>query len=235
MNGKLGMRNRIRPLMVLTFVFALSACGIPSAEPDTTDTPATASATPSPAATVPPCVKPTATAGSSSPPEPVAWTSESDTQDWPGPPRIEPSGCAPLLVQTNSPGDFQNHSYDDPAGDVEQALTLIDIVEVEFGADCWFTPSGCVYFDMAADVAEPMPDPAIQWIGYGLVVDTTGDGRPEFRCGIDNASLDVDYGRMWRTDVGTGETYSPIGILEKPAGHGRCLPWRCALLRPGTK
>ena len=163
------------------------------------------------------CVEPTPSTAGSESPEALVWGSDRETQDWPGPLRVEPPGCVPILVPpTSTPGEIQAYSYRDPAEDVEQAFALVDIVDLEFGADCWFAPSGCIYFDMAADVPEPMPDPADQWIAYGIVVDTTGDGRPDFRYGIDNAAPDADAGRMWRADLTTGSTYAPTGLLEAP-------------------
>jgi hypothetical protein len=172
---------------------------------------------PSPTGAPSPCVEPTPSAADSLSPQALAWTSDRQAQDWPGPLRVEPPGCAPILVPASTPGEMGGDSYHDRMGDVGEAFALVDIVDLEFRADCWFRPSGCVYFDMAADVPEPMPDPADQWIAYGIVVDTTGDGRPEFRYGIDNASPDADGGRMWRIDLTTGSTYiSPLGLLEDP-------------------
>jgi hypothetical protein len=194
--------------VALVLGIAIGRLGLPAAQGPST--------APSPSGASSPCVEATPSAAGSLSPEALVWTSERQTQDWPGPMRVEPPGCVPILVPASRPGEVADYSYHDRMGDVEQALALVDIVDVEFREHCWFAPSGCVYFDMAADVPEPMPDPADQWIAYGIVVDTTGDGRPEFRYGIDNAAPDVDYGRMWRTDLVTGSTYSPTGILEAP-------------------
>lgn len=220
-------RRQITTLLIAAALVTLTAGAITLAgdrlRPPVTPDPSLVSASPNPPSTAPspsgapsPCVEPTPSAVGSLSPETLLWTSERHTQDWPGPLRVEPPGCVPILVPASTAGEIADYSYHDSADDGEQAFGVIDIVDVQFRADCWFAPSVCVYFDMAADVPEPMPDPADQWIAYGIVVDTTGDGRPEFRYGIDNAAPDADGGRMWRVDLTTGSTYSPIGILEAP-------------------
>jgi len=144
----------------------------------------------------------------SPPPTDLVWTEERATQDWPGALRVEPPGDAPPV------DDWYTNS--DPPGDVASGMAVADIVEVDARKGCWFAPSTCVYFEMAAEVSQPKPHPGGQWIAYGIVVDTTGDGHPDWRFGIDNAFQGLDHDRMWRTDLATGSTYWSVGILENP-------------------
>jgi hypothetical protein len=54
-------------------------------------------------------------------------------------------------------------------------------------------------------------DPAQTLISYGLVFETTGDGRPDYVVGINNnASVRGDY-RVWVTDLATGATDERVG------------------------
>ena len=68
-------------------------------------------------------------------------------------------------------------------------------------------------------------DPRQLWIAYGVVVDTDGDGVPDWRDGVDNVPLDKtepfpDSTRWWRTDLHTGRTDSAVGdhISLQPSG-----------------
>lgn len=177
----------------------LVACSSPSPTPSASESVAALQDSPEPSPSMLPA---------------LAWNSDRATQDWPGPLRVVAPG-APIVVPTYS---------DDPPGDVAPEFAVVDIVEV-VSRDCgWFPPSACVFFEMGAEVPRPMPDPGSQWIGYGIVVDTTGDGHPDWRFGIDNAALDVDYGRMWRTDLATGSTFSPSGVLEAPTVMDAVFP-----------
>jgi hypothetical protein len=96
---------------------------------------------------------------------------------------------------------------------------VVDIGEVTTGSGCWFRPSACVWFGLAAQ-PRPMPDRRAEWLAYGIVVDTTGDGLPDARYGIDNAygiddgSVAAEFGRMWRIDLATWSTYAPIQVLR---------------------
>ena len=83
---------------------------------------------------------------------------------------------------------------------------LIDIVEVRAREGCWGSSAteACVLFDPASRPDTPL-DPRSSWIAYGIVVDTTGDGHPDQRFGIDNAKEDGGL-RMWQTDLASGAT-----------------------------
>jgi hypothetical protein len=166
-----------------------------------------------------PCVEPSAAASSS--PEDLVWNSERATQDWPGPLRAEPPGCAPVIIPISGPDENRRYTFNDPRGDVAPDIAVVDIGEVVLQSGCWYRPSACVFFDVAAR-PWPMPDPRDEWLAYGVVVDTTGDGRPDARYGVDNAygiddaSVAAEFGRMWRIDLATGSMYAPIQILENP-------------------
>jgi hypothetical protein len=56
-------------------------------------------------------------------------------------------------------------------------------------------------------------DPRQLWIASGVVVDTDGDGVPDWRYGVDNMPLDKrgSSHRWWRTDLHTGRTESAVG------------------------
>jgi hypothetical protein len=131
--------------------------------------------------------------------------------DRPGPLRPEPVGGAPGVV-----GDQGSHT--DPIGDAgTPPVELVDIVQVEYRQGCWLTltTEACVSFDVAAELPMPLPDPGELWLGYGLVVDTDGDGAGDWRYGMDNVGND-DV-QMWRTDLATGVTQAaPVGVAEDP-------------------
>ena len=75
-----------------------------------------------------------------------------------------------------------------------------------------------VAINLAADFPIDRPDPADQWIAYGLVLDTDADGVPDVRFGIDNIPFDLvgQAHRAWRTDLHTGLTTAAVG---PPYGH----------------
>lgn len=137
----------------------------------------------------------------------------------PGPLRPEPVGGAPVVG--SAPGPFA-----DPAGDAgAPTVELIDIVNVEFNQGCWMTltTEACVFFNLAAELPLPLPDPDERWLGYGLVVDTDGDGAGDWRYGMDNAGNDEI--QMWWTDLATGTTESAaVGVLEDPNVMDAVLP-----------
>jgi hypothetical protein len=160
-------------------------------------------------------------------PEPTVliWSPERALQDWPGAPRVEPAG-GPLIVAglpTSGVPDYAAHTYIDAPRDVVPEVAFVDIVEVQFGEDCWFPPSGCVFFKLAGTVPQPRPDPRVEWIAYGLIVDTTGDGRPEFRLGMDNAP-GPEHRRQWRTDLLTGTVTAEIDVAEHPGFMDSVFP-----------
>ena len=169
---------------------------------------------------VSPADQPTTT----SPPGAMAWDPGRFTQDWPGPLRPEPAGGdadVGILDESNSAAEER---FTDPVGDA--GMALVDISQVLSRVGCWWslTTERCAFFDTVAP-SEPMPSPADTWIAYGIVVDYTGDGRPDVRFGIDNARdperscpLAAAIGcrtRMWRTDLNTGETLES-SRLEDP-------------------
>jgi len=131
--------------------------------------------------------------------------------DRPGPLRPEPATGVPVVV-----GDQGSHT--DPTGDAgTPPVELVDIGQVEYNQGCWLTltAEACVSFDVAAELPMPLPDPGERWLGYGLVVDTDGDGAGDWRYGMDNVGND-DV-QMWRTDLARGLTEAaPVGVAEDP-------------------
>jgi hypothetical protein len=171
--------------------------------------------TPTPFSGLLPCTEPSATPEASTSPEAFTWSPERAAEDWPGAVRAEPTGCVPVVVDARmgeTSGGLATRLYSDRTGDASpMALPWIDIVELEFtDADCY---SGvCVSFDLAGEAPEPIPSPRDEWIAYGIVVDTTGDGQPDVRYGIDNApggdsTRIIDVLRIWSADPATGETH----------------------------
>ena len=150
------------------------------------------------------------------------WNPVRATEDWPGPFRIEPADGEVSLVDSSD--------VFDPKGDV--GFDAIDIVEVTFRLGCWMslTTERCVFFDVAAE-PRLAPDPRVEWVAWGIVVDYSGDGQPDVRFGVDNApgtrsqpgagmQISDPEGiydlRMWRTDLATGTTEASTWILENP-------------------
>jgi len=159
----------------------------------------------------------------------MPWSPESRFQDWPGPVREESTiTTEPVIVGHGGDG-----IYDDPVGDV--GVDVVDVIEVTTQVGMWGLPSldRDVFFRVAGNM-NSIRDPREEWIAYGIVVDYTGDGRPDARYGIDNAvgmmvpSITLDDGRrvvvrdttieaadpgflqrMWRTDLATGANQVP--------------------------
>ncbi len=105
-------------------------------------------------------------------------------------------------------------AYTDPVGEVAVgAPSWTDIKAVRI------TP-GIFSVDLAGDLPG-VPDPASQWIAYGVVLDTDGDGAADERIGIDN--MPNGQHRAWITDLVTGETMAaagaPYGFVEGEAGR----------------
>ena len=136
--------------------------------------------------------------------------------DHPGPLRTEPEGGAPI-VPGPRPGD-----YTDPVGDAAPTeFDLADITDVQLREGCWWTltTEACVYFNLVGQMTRPLPDPSVQWLGYGLVVDTDGDGIGDIQYGMDNVGN--DRVQMWRTDLATGVTEAARpGSGEDAVGSG---------------
>jgi hypothetical protein len=162
----------------------------------------------------------------------LTWSRASLDVDWPAPVRVEPDGIptvAPILLKTvvkgtNCPGDCSYSStwghFVDPSGDTgSDAFPWADIREVTFCG------SACLKIGFVSD-PPPAVDPSQQWIAYGVVADTDGDGVPDWRYGIDNEPVDTPgaYGssprRWWRTDLHTGRTESAVGDhVSLPSGQ----------------
>jgi hypothetical protein len=162
-------------------------------------------ATPPPAPTAMPTVRPN-TSECAAPPgdprEPVgpaAWTQESLREDWPGPVRPEPAGGGivhPMPL-----------TYLDPTGDTgSDAFPCVDIRAV-------MADTIDVHLKLDSNQL-PVVDPAELWIAYGVVVDDDRDGVPDWRYGTDNLPVDAVPGfgkndspnRGWRTNLHTGQT-----------------------------
>ena len=112
-----------------------------------------------------------------------------------------------------------------------ESNSFLDIRAVGFREECWFKPATCVYFDTVERVARPLPHPQEQWIAFGVVADTNGDGQPDLRYGIDNAPapigevLGTEFRlRMWRTDLLTGETSHYSRFFEVPSVMDAIFP-----------
>jgi hypothetical protein len=193
---------------------------------------------PSPTPTVGPSQSDAAAGPSASPSPtstPLLWTQLSLDEDWPAPVRAELDGAAtvvPILLKTvvegtNCPGDCSYTTtgghYVDPTGDTGSAvLPWADIKELTFCG------SACLSIKLVSD-PPPAVDPTKQWIAYGIVADTDGDGVPDWRYGTDNIRVAVDYPgvpaadawrhRVWRTDLHTGRTETaPNDLVWLPSG-----------------
>jgi hypothetical protein len=197
-----------------------------------------------PADVTAPSVTPTASspAASSSPNASAAlltWTQASLHEDWPAPVRPEPGGAAtvvPILLKdvVDNPGAplvDQRHTlrsgrYTDPSGDTgSAALPWADIKEVTICGVACLSIGPVSGFRSAVDPTE-------QWIAYGIVADTDGDGVPDRRYGFDNMPVGATGSwphRWWITDLHTGRTEwasgPPYGIMvgktEFYGGPGR--------------
>jgi hypothetical protein len=145
----------------------------------------------------------------------LTWTLERAAQDWPAPVRAEPADGAPIAFV--APGKEEGAVFRDPRGDtVPRPLAVVDIVEVLIREGCWMslTTEACLFYDVASPLAHSQLDPQGGWLAYGIVVDNTGDGRPDLRFGIDNAAANAG-GRMWLTELATGTTRT-FNSLEDP-------------------
>jgi hypothetical protein len=130
---------------------------------------------------------------------PLAWTPESQNEDWPAPVRPEPAGGGSVQPMPLM--------YLDPTGD--NGPTGFPCVDIR-----WVTvDTGELHLKL--DSSQPAVDPAEQWVAYGVVTDDDRDGVPDWRYGIDNvpfgaaeASGDPSPRRWWRTDLHTGRTHA---------------------------
>ena len=158
--------------------------------------------------------------GPSSSPKPtmtaLIWTQGSVRKDWPASVRAEPTGPAilvPILLEDvvqnpTAPLVDQRHSlrsghYSDPSGDSgSDVLPWADIKAVNVCG------TACLSIKTVADFRTAV-DPTEQWIAYGIVADTDGDGVPDLRYGFDNLPVDASGAwtyRWWITNLHTGRT-----------------------------
>jgi hypothetical protein len=163
---------------------------------------------------------------------PITWTTASLNEDWPGLVRSEPAGrpiVVPILLKvvikgTNCPGDCSSSStsshLDDPTGDTgSDALPWADIKDVSFCGDT----GTCLAIGFVSDPPVGV-DPSRQWLAYGVVVDTDGDGVADWRYGIDNEPVGTPGARglsprrWWRTDLHTGRTESTLNEASWEGG-----------------
>jgi hypothetical protein len=176
-----------------------SVIAVATASPDAT------SQSPSPTPTAPPgpseCVVPSS--DPSEPTGPLAWTPESLRADWPAPVRPEAAGRGSVQPMPLT--------YLDPSGDTgSDAFPCIDIHGV-------IVDGGEMHLKL--DSGQPVADPAVQWIAYGIVTDNDRDGVPDSRYGIDNTPAEAcDLNRGWRTNLHTGQT-------DADCEHGDPVSW----------
>jgi hypothetical protein len=196
-----------------------SVIAVATASPDATS--------PSPSASASPTPVPSAT------PAPITWTEASMKEDWPSPVRTERPGppiVVPIflkIVFEGCPGSECGVSTDwgdpfvDPTGDTGSPDDrLADIKAVTFCGD------NCLSIERVSDPPAGV-DPKQLWIAYGVVVDTDGDGVPDWRYGVDNVPLDKpdsEPERWWRTDLHTGRTDSAVG--DNRLGDSGPVFWR---------
>jgi hypothetical protein len=131
-------------------------------------------------------------------------TASQASEGWPGAVRPEPPGGAPD-VELVGPVD-ERFIFTDSVGEPEPSSSTIDIATLELqmtapGAD----DRGAAMRVRMMDPLTGIPDPAEQWIAFGVVIDDDADGIGDFRIGMDNAP--GDRHREWVTDLSTGETF----------------------------
>ncbi len=164
--------------------------------------------------------------------EPLWWTPERLSEDWPAPVRLEPmtdAAVMPMELGDNAQWDAAQGGWDgfefaDPVGDVDPAVAWIDIREA--GLNPLSPPAFGI--ELASVIPRPVADPSTRWIAYGFVLDTDRDGAPDVRIGIDNLP---DGYRAWRTDLASGQTqakarppYAWVGERNGGTGPGPTIP-----------
>lgn len=120
----------------------------------------------------------------------------------------------PLIAAGEVPLERMGDGWDapfalrDPVGDVGtgDATPWLDLTMIEIQA-LSSAPEGtgmAATFHLAGPALRPVPGSNELWLGYGYVVDTNGDGRADYRVGMDNAG--EFRHREWITDLATGGT-----------------------------
>jgi hypothetical protein len=156
---------------------------------------------PGPTPTPTPTTTPSATAATL--PTGVAWAEAALRAPYPIPLRPEPAGGAPVAAADElevGSGERSRFRWVDAAGDVrDQADPRVDLVTIEFGRGACLSISAlCVWYWPAQGLERPLPDPASEWIAYGMVIDNDRDGVADGRYGIDN--IPSDSLRAWQVD-----------------------------------
>jgi len=157
-------------------------------------------------------------------------------EPYPAPLREEPPAGAPdvptELKDAGDPSvsDDGTWRYVDGSGDGRPLSdALVDLVSVEVNQAGAAQPDSTwvrVVFETASGLSRPVPDPAVEWIAYGVVFDNDSDGRPDMRFGMD--TMEGDGIRAWATDLHAGTTEGRLGwypdsprwTTEPPLGAG---------------
>lgn len=148
-------------------------------------------------------------------PTPLRWTQDSLRDPYPAPIREEPAegaGVVDARLLPAAAGERLVRGWTDATGDARPSdESIVDLVNVEFwrGQGCLRVGQLCVYYRPARLLERPLPDPQVEWIAYGMVMDIDLDGRPDGRFGIDNGPDGVI--RAWHTDLRTGTTQAVVG------------------------
>jgi hypothetical protein len=103
------------------------------------------------------------------------------------------------------PADTVNHGSDA----VDVPVDWVDIVEAKL-----IGRSNFPFWELTLAGKPPLAsslDPARQIVGYGLVLETNGDGTPDYIVGISNDAPRRGQFRAWVTDVATGRSDVQFG------------------------
>lgn len=134
-------------------------------------------------------------------------------QAWPGPVHPGVLPVQPLELGPAQPLAVQTIGMRAWTDDRDAPIDWLDITQVRVAHE------GQARWHL--ELAAPPPraeglDAEETVISYGLVFDTTGDGRADYEVGINNdAPVRGDF-RVWVTDLATGETDEQVG---PPYGH----------------
>ena len=119
---------------------------------------------------------------------------------WSGPVRSDAAGL-PVLSITQA-GEDPPSATSDP---IDAAEGWVDITRVGGGDSGW-----------TLTIASPPPsaeglDPEETVISYGVVLETSGDGVPDYEIGINNDAPTAGEFRVWVTDLGAQQTEERVG------------------------